>query len=325
MQPNHPIRHGGPSDYRRCTLGPDGGPCDTCTEGRRKGSRERVALMRDRQRKAAKAALRASKAAGRHVVTAQEPVALHVAPDVTTGTPPAPPRAATRPPEPRPARASSGPGRRRGKRGAGEPFPWTMPLIGPPELRQAMAGELAAASLRPGQDHRLSLSQADEQSGRDFKRELRDVAAILREFKALNSGVMFGFEGDQDSKMYGFPPQRSAYFIWFGQREQESTLEDPGISEAIPVLISVPAQPDGSRAPFRYALSNRPEITHCPVIMDGRPCSRPPSPRHFVRDYRGWHNVCRNCHDKIQQYHPDQTAYMSEAEWCSRYESGENA
>jgi hypothetical protein len=322
MQPNHPIRHGGPSDYRRCTLGPDGGPCDTCTEGRRKGSRERVALMRSRQRKAAKAALRTSKAAGRHVVTAQEPVALHVASDVAAEALPAPPGMAARLPGPRPARASQGPRRRRAKRGQ---FPGTMPLIGPPELRQAIAGRLADAARNPGQAISLSLTQGEGQDRGDFKREAKNVAAILREFRAINSGIAFGFEGyrDDDHPMCGW--QYSAYSLWFGQREQESAPGDDGIPELIPALTRAPAQPDGSRAPFRYALSNRPESTHCPVTMDGRPCSRPPSPRHFVRDYRGWHNVCRNCHDKIQQYHPDQTAYMSEAEWCSRYESGENA
>jgi hypothetical protein len=231
------------------------------------------------------------------------------APRETTAVRPDTPGAA------RPAQASSGPRqRRRGRRGAGDPFPWTMPLIGPPELRQAIAARLADAARQPGQETWLSVHPGEGQDRRDFKQETKNVAAILREFQAVNPGVAFGFEGyrDDDYPMCGF--QYSAYFLWFGQRKQESAPEADSAPEPVLAPVQEPVRQGGSRASFRYALSNRSDDGRCAVIADGIPCNRHANDRLFV-----WgHKVCKECYDKVQAYYPGHTSYISETEWWSR-------
>jgi hypothetical protein len=213
------VNHGTRADAALCFDGPDGARCPACDATGNMTGADRARRKRARAR-----ATRGP--GGPPAVTPAVAPAPHV--DHAHGSrSPARPRDASQGPRDgsagpaatpggqRGAQARTGPGGATG-RGHGAATAtgprWAIPDGGPPGLRADLAAYLATVAAGDG-EATLTTHQADGQTGREYRQELKDVAAFLREFRAGNTDIYFHYQGL--TRADGYPMKGLSYSAWY--------------------------------------------------------------------------------------------------------------
>lgn len=240
------MNHGTRPDAALCFDGPDGARCAACDATGNMTPADRARRKR----------LRAKLQPGATVTQAVTP-----APDARAAHGPTGSRDASRGPRDGAAGAAAIPGRSRPAQGGSGPHGatmapgaatvagpgWAIPEVGPPGLRTDLAAWLATVAAG-GQAARLTTRQEDGQENREYKRELKDVAEFLREFKKANTGMYFHYQGLSHSD--GYPMKGFSYTAWYVTFISDDSPEPEYIPPANPApkparTISRPVIQDG--------------------------------------------------------------------------------